>query len=130
MKNKPTHLYEYSIVRIVPDLARGECLNVGLIMMCKKQRWVKVRFGVDASRILAVAPGFDIRELTNQLQSFQRIAEQDTALGGDISALDAHERFRWLTAVRSATIQTSAPHCGLSDDLDGTFDRLFAQLVL
>ena len=40
------------------------------------------------------------------------------------------ERFRWLTAVRSASIQTSRPHPGFSDDLDQTLEILFRELVL
>ncbi|MDE6157580.1 MAG: DUF3037 domain-containing protein, partial [Muribaculaceae bacterium] len=43
--------------------------------------------------------------------------------------LEAHERFRWLTAVRSACITTSRPHPGVTDNLDRTFNRLFAELV-
>ncbi|WP_368337957.1 DUF3037 domain-containing protein, partial [Parabacteroides merdae] len=45
-------------------------------------------------------------------------------------ALDVPERFRWLTAVRSASIQTSRPHPGFSDDLDQTLEILFRELVL
>ena len=46
-----------------------------------------------------------------------------------IALLDIPERFRWLTAVRSAVIQTSRPHPGKSKDLDKTFERLFEELV-
>ncbi|MDE7145534.1 MAG: DUF3037 domain-containing protein, partial [Duncaniella sp.] len=42
----------------------------------------------------------------------------------------AHERFRWLTAVRSASISTSRPHPGIPSDRDWTFDKLFSDLVL
>lgn len=46
-----------------------------------------------------------------------------------LSAPSPHERFRWLTAVRSACIQTSRPHPGHTADLDATFARLFDELV-
>ncbi len=46
-----------------------------------------------------------------------------------IAAFETHERFRWLTAVRSASIATSRPHPGLCTDLDNEFDRLFSELV-
>ena len=49
---------------------------------------------------------------------------------GPIASLDIPERFRWLTAIRSASIQTSRPHPGFSNDLEQTFERLFQELVL
>ncbi|MDE6556475.1 MAG: DUF3037 domain-containing protein, partial [Duncaniella sp.] len=39
-------LYEYAIVRCVPRVERDEFFNVGLIMMCKRRRWIKVRTSV------------------------------------------------------------------------------------
>ena len=53
-----------------------------------------------------------------------------TADGGPIASMDIPERFRWLTAVRSSSIQTSRPHPGFSTDLEVTFEKLFAELVL
>ncbi|CEJ70272.1 hypothetical protein BN1195_02577 [Chryseobacterium oranimense G311] len=43
--------------------------------------------------------------------------------------MDIPERFRWLTAVRSSSIQTSRPHPGKSKDLEKTFGKLFEELV-
>ena len=66
---------------------------------------------------------------TNNLESFQKIAAGDKA-GGPIAQFDIPSRFRWLTAIRSSVIQTSRPHPGLSEDLEKTGLRLFADLVL
>ena len=63
------------------------------------------------------------------LHVFDKICS-GTKEGGPIAALDIPERFRWLTAVRSASIQTSRPHPGFSDDLDQTLEILFRELVL
>ncbi len=49
--------------------------------------------------------------------------------GGSIALLEAEERFRWLTAVKSACVQTSRPHPGITDNLDATFARLMEELV-
>ena len=46
------------------------------------------------------------------------------------AAYPVEERFRWLTAEKSACLRTSAVHPGLTDDLDATFARLFEELVL
>lgn len=123
------HLYEYAVVRYVPRVEREEFVNVGLVMMCKRQRWLRTRIEPDFRRIEALGSQHTPDELRRQLESFRRIAEQQAGSGA-IAALDeVTERFRWLSAVRSACIQTSRPHPGICSDLDATFDRLFEELV-
>ena len=122
------HLYEYAVIRYLPRVEREEFINVGLIMMCKRRRWLQVRVKVDPRRLQAFPDAVTPEELTSQLHGFGLVAS-GSADGGSIAALEAEERFRWLTAVRSACVQTSRPHPGLCDDLSSTFDRLFAELV-
>ena len=50
--------------------------------------------------------------------------------GGPVAQWEIPDRFRWLTAQRSSSIQTSRPHNGFSDNLDKTLERLFVELVL
>ncbi|MDE7381857.1 MAG: DUF3037 domain-containing protein [Muribaculaceae bacterium] len=121
------NLYEYAVIRFIPKVERGEFINVGLVMMCKRRRWLQVRILLDEKRIYAIFGDVDIELLRRQLQSFEAIAEGRHSPIGD---LDAHERFRWLTAVRSACIDTSRPHAGLTEDLDLTFDMLFKEQVV
>ena len=122
-----SHLYEYAVIRFLPRVEREEFINVGLIMMCKRRRWIRVALHCDPARISAFCPAVEIDSLRSQLDSFTRIAG---GCPGPIGSLDPHERFRWLTAVRSACIQTSRPHPGHTSDLDATFARLFAELIL
>lgn len=123
----PRHLYEYAVIRFLPRVERDEFVNVGLVMMCKRRRWVKARIHLDEDLIARFAPGWDITTLRSQLQSFEQIAAGKGE--SPIASIEAHERFRWLTAVRSACIATARPHCGHAADLDSTFDSLFSQLV-
>ena len=53
-----------------------------------------------------------------------------TKAGGKIASYEISDRYRWLTAVRSTSIQTSTSRSGFSDDLDDTFERLYNELVL
>lgn len=124
-----TYLYEYAVIRFVPSVEREEFINIGLIMMCKKARWLEVRFADNEARIDAFASTCDPASLRRQTRSFTLIGQGDHR-GGPIAGLDAHERFRWLTAVRSACIQTSRPHPGKTSDLQATFDSMFRRLVL
>ncbi len=45
------HLYEYAIVRYMPSVAREEFINIGLIMMCKRKRWIRFRHMIDNERL-------------------------------------------------------------------------------
>ena len=112
----------------MPDVERGELLNIGLIMMCKRRRWIKAEIEIDSNRLLSMAPGADIDTLLVQTASFTGVAKGLTC-AGPMAQLPAEERFRWLTAVRSACLRTSRPHPGLTDNLDETFDRLMNRLV-
>ena len=51
------------------------------------------------------------------------------AAGGPVAALDASERFGWLTAPASTIVQPSPVHTGLTEDPQADLDRLFTQLV-
>lgn len=127
MPEKPEmHLYEYAVVRYMPRVEREEFVNVGLIMMCKRRRWIRTRMLLDPNKAHALCPDADLAEVATQLEAFGRVAEGRCPQTAD---LEIHERFRWLTAVRSACITTSRPHPGLTPDLDTTFNRLFTELI-
>ena len=122
------HLYEYAVVRYVPKIEREEFINVGLVMMCKRKRWLKIAIEPNFDKINALGASHTRQELSSQLDSYRKIAGGEND-GGSIGTLDVTERFRWLSAIKSACIQTSRPHPGLCEDLDVTFDRLFNELV-
>lgn len=122
------HLYEYAVIRVLPVLEREEFLNVGIIVFSKRTGFIGVRVAFDEKRLHAFVSDLDLDQVQENLRSFMRIAN-GAADGGPIAQLDAAERFRWLTAVRSSAIQTSRPHAGLCDDLEGTTERLFRELV-
>lgn len=123
------HLYEYAVVRVVPKVEREEFINVGLIVFCKRQRYIKMAFKVNEAKFNAFETEIELNELVMYLDSFQHTAH-GTKYGGRIGQFEAPERFRWLTAVRSSVLQTSRPHAGLCENLDATFEKLFAELVL
>lgn len=123
------HLYEYAVIRVVPRVEREEFINAGVILFCKRQRFIKVLFTINETRLLNFCPDIDTEQLKLNLESFERIARGDRH-GGPIAQFEAAERFRWLTAIRSSVIQTSRPHPGFSNNLEVTTLRLFEELVL
>ncbi|MDE6301517.1 MAG: DUF3037 domain-containing protein [Muribaculaceae bacterium] len=122
----PLHLYEYAVVQLTPRVERGEVINVGLVMMCKRRRRVWARIEFPRELVALLDRDADIDAIEAQLRSFELIAQ---GCPGPIGTLEAHERFRWLTAVRSACITTTRPHPGLTHDLDATFEKLFEAYV-
>lgn len=121
-------LYEYAVIRILPSAERGEFVNVGLAMMCKRSRWLKVEIEVNHDRLRAIAGDIDTAPMIAQLSGFRSVASGQKD-GGPIAQLPVEERFRWLTAVRSAALRTSRPHPGITTDLEATFSHLMDSLV-
>lgn len=123
------HLYEYAVIRVVPRVEREEFLNVGIILFCKRQKFIRVLFKINEGRLLALYSGLDIEQLRINLESFEKIG-LGAKDGGPIARLEIPERFRWLTAVRSSVIQTSRPHPGLCTNLDDRLQKLLENYVL
>jgi hypothetical protein len=123
------HLYEYAVLRVVPRVERDEFINAGVIVYCKRKRFIKVLYAIDHEKLAVLAPDLDIDQLRLNLESFERIA-RGAKDGGPIAQFEVPERFRWLTAVRSSVIQTSRPHPGLCTDPEAVTQRLFELMVL
>lgn len=124
------HLYEYAVIRVVPRVEREEFINAGIILFSKRANYIKARYIIDEKKLACFSSELDIDALRENLKSFDHICQGDRDSGGYIASLEVPERFRWLTAVRSSSIQTSRPHPGFSTDLDATFEKLFKELVL
>jgi len=122
-------LFEYAVIRVMPRVEREEFLNIGIILYCAKQKYLKMLYVLDEHRLQAFSEYLDMDELKEHLCSLERICSAD-AKGGPIAKLDIPSRFRWLTATRSTVLQTSKVHPGLCADAEETTNRLFNQLVL
>ena len=121
-------LFEYAVIRVVPRVDREEFLNIGIILYCAKQKYLKMLYVIDKHRLQAFDGYLDMDELKEHLCSFERTCSGDKQ-GGPIAKLDIPSRFRWLTATRSTVLQTSKVHPGLCIDAAETTTRLFNQLV-
>ena len=117
------NLYEYAVIRYVPRVEREEFINIGLIMMCKRRRWLRCEIRINESRIRSLCSTADIYLLRRQAALYLR---KDVPSPG----LPVEETYRWLTAVKSAILQTSPSHPGISlEPMDATFLRLLKELV-
>ena len=120
--------YDYAVVRVVPDLERGEFINAGIVLFAKVPGVLAARVWLDEDRLRALAPDRDAAMIRAHLESVERIASggPDT---GSIGQLSPSQRFHWLVAPRSTMIQMSPVHSGLCADAPEEMDRLFGRLV-
>jgi hypothetical protein len=125
----PRSPFSYAIYRLIPDLQRGECVNVGVIVFCRPRDFLGVRTHLDEARLAALHPGCDPGPIRPQLAAIERVAAAASD-GGPIARLDTTARFHWLTAASSTIVQPSQVHTGLTDDPARELDELFAGLVL
>ena len=120
--------FDYAVVRVVPRVERGECLNVGVIFFCRSRRYLRALIELDAPRLLALYPDSDIALIQQHLATIPRICEGGPT-AGYIGQLSQQERFHWLVAPRSTIIQTSPAHSGLCADPAATLEHLMNTLV-
>ena len=124
----PRNPFQYALLRVVPDIARGERLNVGVILLCRTKRYLGARVALDATRLAAVAPGLSPADVEPHLDAVVRIAAGDPE-AGPIARLTLAERFHWLVAPASTILQASESHTGLCHDPATELDHLFDRLV-
>ncbi len=122
------HTYDYAIVRVVPRVERGEFINAGVILSCKAAGYLKTGIELDEARLLALSPAVDVQAMRATLATLPALCEGGPA-AGPLRHLSARERFDWLVAPRSTSIQTSPVHSGRCDDLGIALERLLQRMV-
>jgi hypothetical protein len=125
---QPRSQFQYAIVRVVPRVERGDCLNAGVVLLCRPRRFLAAKVGLDEGRLLAIAPDADPATILPHLTAIARIAAGDPS-AGPLARLTAAERFHWLVAPSSTVIQPSEVHTGLCEDPADELEHLFKRLV-
>lgn len=120
--------FSYAVLRVVPELERGERVNVGVVVFCRPLQYLAARTGFDRGRLAALWPELDLDAVAAQLGALERIAAGDPG-AGPIAQLDVTARFHWLVSPSSTVVQPSAVHTGLCGEPAEQLDRLFARLV-
>lgn len=120
--------YDYAVIRVVPRVEREEFINAGVVMSCPARDYLDARILVDRARLLAFAPDLDIDTVEQHLAVIPVVC-RGGASAGSLGRLSSRQRFHWLVAPRSAIIQMSAVHSGLTDDPAAELDRLLRAMV-
>ncbi|MEY9211385.1 DUF3037 domain-containing protein [Thermobifida halotolerans] len=120
--------YEYALLRVVPDLRRGETMNAGVVLYCQSRRFLAARVHLDSRRLRALAADADTDAVRAALRAVEAVCAAAPG-AGPAGAEDAGRRFRWLTAPRSTVVQPGPVHTGLTLDPEAETDRLLDLLV-
>ena len=120
--------YDYAVIRLVPRVERGEFINVGILLSCAANGYLGVRIELDEGRALALDPALDLDQVRGLLGAIEAVV-RGGAGAGPIGRLPPRARFHWLTAQRSAILQTSPAHGGKCGDLEATMERLMRRMV-
>ncbi|GAB2731248.1 DUF3037 domain-containing protein [Streptomyces bullii] len=121
-------LFEYALLRIVPRVERGECINAGVLVYCRAKAYVGARTHLDEARLLALDPDADVVGVRAALRAVESVCAGGDA-AGQAAQDDAGRRFRWLIAPRSTVVQPGPVHTGLTVDPAAEAERLLDLLV-
>jgi hypothetical protein len=120
--------FQYTILRVVPDVERGERLNVGVVLYSPERKFLRARVRVNEERLRAIAPEIDLAALRRHLEALVAVAD-GLPDGGPIAQLPQSERFGALSAPSSTVVQPSEVHTGVCEDGEHELDALFERLV-
>jgi hypothetical protein len=123
--------FEYVVVRVVPRVERGECMNVAVMLICRERPFLGARALLDRARLRAFSTLMDddmIDQIECQLNHMTGICSGDTD-AGPIALLSQRERWHWLAAPASTVVQHGPVHSGLCIDPVATLDHLYRKLV-
>jgi hypothetical protein len=121
-------IYEYAVLRVVPRVERGECINAGVLVYCRAESYVGARTHLDEARLLALDPQADVAGVRAALRAVEGMCAGGPAAG---QAADdpPGRRFRWLVAPRSTIVQPGPVHTGLTTNPAAETERLLDLLV-
>ncbi|MFF7976427.1 DUF3037 domain-containing protein [Streptomyces sp. NPDC007905] len=121
-------VFEYALLRVVPRVERGECINAGVLVYCRAQAYVGARTHLDEARLLALDANADVAGVRAALGAVERVCAGGEE-AGQAARDDAGRRFRWLIAPRSTIVQPGPVHTGLTTDPPAETERLLDLLV-
>jgi hypothetical protein len=120
--------YQYAVLRVIPRIERGERLNAGVVVFCRRLQYLEARTQLDRERLGALDPEADADAIEAELARRVAVAAGDPAAGA-VAQLPQSERFGWLVAPSSTVVQPGEVHTGLCDDPAACLQRLFDELV-
>ena len=121
--------FEYAVLRVIPRVERGECINAGVVLYCQADGFLDARVHLDADRLKALDPHADLEAVRAHLEAVRSVCAGGPE-AGTVGRLPLRERFGFVVAPRSTVVQPSEVHTGLTDDPEAELERLLRSMVL
>jgi Protein of unknown function (DUF3037) len=121
--------FEYAVLRVVPRVERGECINAGVVLYCQADKFLGARVHLDPARLKALDPGVNLEAVRAHLEAVRSVCA-GVPEAGAVGRLPLGERFGWLVAPRSTVVQPSPVHTGLTDNPAAELEHLLQRMVL
>lgn len=121
-------IFKYAILRLVPKVEREEFFNVGVIVFCKRKKFLDIKYNINESKLKAFSCEIEVELLNDYLKAWKLVCQGNSS-SGKIGQLELSERFGWLTASRSTIIQSSKTYSGLSSNPNEVLEDIFKEYV-
>ncbi|HRH89726.1 MAG TPA: DUF3037 domain-containing protein, partial [Rubrivivax sp.] len=95
---------------------------------CPASGYLRARFELDEAVLRCLAPDVELEPIRAALAGIEAVCAGGPAAGA-LGKLSARERFHWLVAPRSTSVQVSAVHSGRCTDLDAALQDLLRKMV-
>jgi len=119
--------YEWATVRLVPKVHREEFVNVGVILHSRTEEFLDAIVEPDWQRIETLYPQLARETAELHLAAFLTRCRGEQRSDDPVALLPPSERFHWLTAPRSAVVQTSPVRQGRAENTADELRRLFEE---
>jgi hypothetical protein len=120
--------YDYSVVRVVPRVERGEFVNAGVVLSCDVEKILVAAIELDHKAVLAIDANIDLDLISKTLATIPAICAGGEG-AGPIGKLSARERFHWLVSPKSTIVQMSPVHTGQCGDVEAALEHLMNSMV-
>ena len=120
--------YDYSVVRVVPRVERGEFVNAGVVLSCDIEKILVAAIELDQKALLAIDANIDLDLVLKTLAIIPAICAGGEG-AGPIGKLSSRERFHWLVSPKSTMVQMSPVHTGQCGDVDAALQHLMNSMV-
>jgi hypothetical protein len=112
----------------VPRVEREEFINIGVLLYCKSENYLKVHFVLNSDKILTLHSGIDLTIVEKYIEEIHNIVNGKCS-NEFLKSLDIPSKFRWLSAKKSTMLQYAPIHVGKSENLDNTLENLINLFV-
>lgn len=120
--------YEWSVLRAVPRVERGEYANVGVVVYCRALDYLAALMTDDLTRLIALDPTVDVAAVRRHLEGIAALCAGHPSAGSNATRTPG-DRFRWLVAPRSTVVQSAPVHTGMTDDPAAELADLHRRMV-